>query len=324
MSEPSAHPERRRKLLRAVMEAMSHLLPRNQRGEHTAAVWAFRRAETIMDMVRAGPLRHRLQGRRGEHPWPEVAGAYALGNATAPVAVCCLTSDDLVSPSASMTGVSIAGRLFTPNLGIEKVIRNVTANGSIRFLVVCGKESSIFRPAQALHALMAQGVTQERRIKGAVGHLPVLTNIDRARIETFRRQIELVDCTGETNLAVLAQRAGSLAERSPGHFEEAWNPTTVGPAQSAKAAGDDCGTESFTTIRPGGKLTPLAYDPKGFFVIMVEPDKREIVCRHYRLDNTPAHEPRTFGRDDTAWSVAGRPDQPDESRRLYRRRARQG
>jgi tetrahydromethanopterin S-methyltransferase subunit A len=36
----------------------------------------------------------------------------------------------------------------------------------------------------------------------------------------------------------------------------------------------------------------LAYDPKGFFVIDLDRDRREIICRHFLPDNTPAHEMR--------------------------------
>jgi tetrahydromethanopterin S-methyltransferase subunit A len=37
---------------------------------------------------------------------------------------------------------------------------------------------------------------------------------------------------------------------------------------------------------------PLAYDPKGYFVITLDRPAGEIVIRHYLSDNTPAHEMR--------------------------------
>src|SRR5467141_1848583 len=53
--------------------------------------------------------------------------------------------------------------------------------------------------------------------------------------------------------------------------------------------------ESFTSIRPGGQREPLLYDPKGYFVISIDPDQKEIILRHYLHDHTPAHEMRGRG-----------------------------
>lgn len=49
------------------------------------------------------------------------------------------------------------------------------------------------------------------------------------------------------------------------------------------------------SIRPGGQREPLIYDPKGYFVITIEPETREILLRHYLPDHTPAHEMRGRG-----------------------------
>jgi len=55
-----------------------------------------------------------------------------------------------MQPLSTLPGVAIAGRVYVPNLGIEKIIRNVTANPRLRFLLLCGKESPVFHPGQAL------------------------------------------------------------------------------------------------------------------------------------------------------------------------------
>src|SRR5207245_9374864 len=49
---------------------------------------------------------------------------------------------------------------------------------------------------------------------------------------------------------------------------------------------------SFASIRPGSQRETLIYDPKGYFVISIDPDQREIILRHYLPDHTPAHEIR--------------------------------
>src|SRR5437899_2437649 len=59
---------------------------------------------------------------------------------------------------------------------------------------------------------------------------------------------------------------------------------------STSAAG-----ERFTSIRPGGQREPLLYDPKGYFVISIDPEQKEIILRHYLPNHTPAHEMRGRG-----------------------------
>jgi len=224
--------------------------------------------------------------------WPVASGAYAIGDPTAPVAVCTLTSNELMTPLARLPGAAIAGRLYTVNLGIERIVLNVTTNPAIRVLLLCGKESPVFQPAQGLRALHADGVDAEGRIVGATGHLPVLRNVPRARIDRFRRQIELVDAVGETDIAVLQARVGELARRAPGPFSSGQDDNTSFPAKLERAASGADVALPFVSIQPGGKRQPLAYDPNGFFIITLDRGAGEIILRHYLPDNTPAHEMR--------------------------------
>ena len=85
--------------------------------------------------------------------WPAIAGTFEVGDPQAPVAVCALTSEDLVTPLAHLPGVAIAGKVYTANLGIERILVNVTTNPAIRFLLLCGKDSPLFHPGQSLVAL---------------------------------------------------------------------------------------------------------------------------------------------------------------------------
>jgi tetrahydromethanopterin S-methyltransferase subunit A len=192
----------------------------------------------------------------------------------------------LIPLVAHLPGVAIAGRLYTPNLGVEKIILNVTSNAAIRFLLLCGKESPVFYPAQALQSLISDGVTPEKRIIAARGHLPVLNNLSLARIETFRRQVELVDCTGETRIELIEQTLHELIARNPGAFVEKREREERNEMETAQQQ------PSFAPLRPGGQRQPLAYDPKGFFVITLDRDAGEIVLRHYLPDTFPAHEMR--------------------------------
>jgi tetrahydromethanopterin S-methyltransferase subunit A len=244
------------------------------------------RMEAMRDLLMAGPIRRGIRRTGGHQAWPVTPGAYVVGNPTAPVAVCTLTSNELMQSVVTLPGVAIAGRVYTPNLGIEKIILNVTANPAIRFLLLCGKESPVFHPAQALRLLLSEGVTAEKRIISAEGHVPVLNNLTHTRIETFRRQIELIDHTGETRMEVIEHSLQALLKRNPGAFMKQSD-------EERKEDGEAMQPElAFTPIRPGGQRQPLVYDTKGFFVITLNREAGEIILRHHLPDNTPAHEMR--------------------------------
>jgi tetrahydromethanopterin S-methyltransferase subunit A len=214
--------------------------------------------------------------------WPVIAGGYQVGDPQAPVAVCALTSEDLIAPLVGHAGVAIAGKVYTANLGIERIVVNVTANPAIRFLLLCGKDSPIFHPGQSLVALAESGLDEQRQIIGALGYEPFLRTVDAEAVARFRRQVEVVDWTGEEDLTTLEEGIAGLAARSPGRF-------AAGGA-SAGVASMPSFEERFTPIRPGGQREPLQYDPKGYFVITLDREREEITLRHYLPDHTPAHE----------------------------------
>jgi len=213
--------------------------------------------------------------------WPVIAGTFEVGDPQAPVAVCSLTSEHLIAPLVRLRGVAIAGKVYTANLGIERIVVNVTANPAIRFLLICGKDSPLFRPGQSLAALAEAGLDAERRIVGAVGYEPILSALVAERVAQFRRQIEVLDWTGEEDLGTLERRIESLVARTPGRL-----------AVADAAANLPSFAERFTVLRPGGQREPLQYDPKGYFVISLDREAGEIVLRHYLTDHTPAHQMR--------------------------------
>ena len=220
--------------------------------------------------------------------WPVMPGTYQVGDPNGPVAVCALTSERLVGPLVALPGVAIAGMIYTANLGITRIIVNITSNPAIRFLLICGKDSALFKPGQSLVALSEKGVDDKRRIIDAAGYDPVLPSIDPDQVAQFRKQVEVLDWTGEEDLQVLQERVKSLSERNPGVF-------VTGPKETSATRKQ----EEFVSIRPGGQREPLLYDPKGYFVIMIEPEQKEILLRHYLPDHTPAHEMRGRGATST-------------------------
>ena len=216
--------------------------------------------------------------------WPVMPGTYQIGDPNGPVAVCALTSERLISPLVALPGVAIAGMVYTANLGITRIIVNITSNPAIRFLLICGKDSALFKPGQSLVALSEKGVDEKRRIIDAAGYDPVLPSIDPAQVAQFRKQVEVLDWTGEEDLEVLQDRVKSLSDRNPGVFMTEQKEANIARRQ-----------EEFVSIRPGGQREPLIYDPKGYFVITIESEQGEILLRHYLPDHTAAHEMRGRG-----------------------------
>src|SRR5437660_11768474 len=74
--------------------------------------------------------------------WPVVGGRYIVGNPERSVAVCTLASSDLVDKIGERDEVAIVGRLYTLNLGLEKVVWNIVSNPAIRFLILCGDDTA--------------------------------------------------------------------------------------------------------------------------------------------------------------------------------------
>jgi tetrahydromethanopterin S-methyltransferase subunit A len=284
IKKPTQEMPGRRSPLHTLMRLLRRLMPADKQGENTLAVQMIYRLDKMKDLLKAGPLRRLWQQKCGKDAWPVTSGTYIVGDPSAAVAVCVLTSAELIESLAHLPGVAITGLVYTPNLGIEKIICNVTTNRAIRFLLLCGKESPVFHPAQTLRALLADGVAPDKRIIGAQGPLPVLKNVSPAQISAFRNQVELVDCTGTTDLPALIDHIQSLVQRNPGPFAQ--------EEQRFSAGMEETQPERFVRLQPGGKRQPLAYDPNGFFIITLHRARHEIIVRHYLPDNTPAHEMR--------------------------------
>lgn len=260
-----------------IMGLLRKVMPHNDQGENDRAVRMFNR------MLKARDFFDRQQHYL-DRAWPVTSGDYIIGNPEGSVAICTLTSAELMKPLVTNNRVAIAGRLVTVNLGIEKIIRNIISNPNIRYLLVCGKDSPVFHTVQGLNCLFQNGVDHEKRIMDAAGHYPVLRNISLEQIELFRKQCEFIDYAGELDLTHINVEITALSDKKVQPLSRS------NLLQSRK---NEMETESsFKKLKPGGQRDPLVNDPNGFFVITLDRAADEIVVRHYLPDNTPAHEMR--------------------------------
>jgi tetrahydromethanopterin S-methyltransferase subunit A len=130
--------------------------------------------------------------------YPPEEGRYVRGNDYSPVAVCViLDTFDYAIPSdlnelvmcGTDTGAALSGMLQTENLGLEKIICNIVANPNIRYIVLCGRESTGHLPGEALLLLKQNGVDEARRIISSQALTPYLSNIPIELIDRFNTQI---------------------------------------------------------------------------------------------------------------------------------------
>lgn len=201
--------------------------------------------------------------------WPPLPGDYRVLRFAAPIAVCALHSRKLGEAIRQRrpTGLSIVGSLETENLGIERLVANVTANPHIRRLLLCGEDSARqvgHFPGQSLVALIENGIDQDHRIIGARGRRPLLPNLDASVVEHFRRQVEIIDRRGVEDADALAALIAEQAAHAPAPMDTVPDGC---PRVEAIEAGDPAA---------------LVLDPAGYVVISIDRQRGILLAEHYR------------------------------------------
>ncbi len=195
--------------------------------------------------------------------WPVTEGRYKIGNRDSPVAVCTMATMEMDLP---MDRISICGKCVTENIGIEKIIKNTISNPALRFMIFCGKISNGHFVGQAVDSLVKNGVDKEKRIVGAKGAMPILKNLTEKEIEHFRRQITPVLMPGETDVEKIMEKV-----------EECWK-KNPGPLEADGVASEDV---ERIAAEPSDFVK---LDKKGYFIILPDREKKEIIVEHYSND----------------------------------------
>jgi len=121
--------------------------------------------------------------------WPIEMGDYFIGNKKSSIAICTLT--DTILPKTIIDElkeqVAIAGFCETENIGIEKIVKNIITNSSIRYLILCGNDSGNDKmghlSGQAILSLHENGISENEKIIGVKGKRPVLKNVTPEQIK---------------------------------------------------------------------------------------------------------------------------------------------
>lgn len=205
--------------------------------------------------------------------WPPIGGDFVLGNAASPVAVCTLASRSLLPSLAGRPEIAIAGRVFTENVGVERMVQNLVANPRLRVLILCGRES-LHQTGQTILSLHRNGLSRDGRVVGAGGPEPFLTNLSPDELRRFQESVEVVDLIGEMNVDVVLDQARRSA------VPDSTTVFTAADAPSEKRTSDPRAEVERIQATPDDRAA-WRYDPSGFFLIFVDREAGGLQVEHY-------------------------------------------
>src|SRR5215212_8242125 len=142
---------------------------------------------------------------------PPIVGDVVFGGMDSPVAVCTLASRTLLPALAGRPEIAVAGRVYTENVGIERMVQNLAAFESVRFLIVCGRETR-HKVGQTILALHRSGLDEGGRVVGSESPEPVLPGLTAGQLRAYQERISVVDMIGVVDAEAIVGRARALAE----------------------------------------------------------------------------------------------------------------
>ncbi len=210
--------------------------------------------------------------------WPFVPGDYiaTCHGADCPVAVTTLASVDLAEKLAHRKPkeLCIVGKTETENIGIDKLIKNVITNRTIRVLVVAGLDTEGHYSGQTILSLYKNGVDENMKVIGSKGRRSVLTNVTRDEIAVFRKQVKVVDMIGCQDANVIIKKIQEVSKE-------------LGSTCSCLVCDDSSAPANLPlteNIQARG-FSKVTMDKAGYFVIMPQASTGTIVVEHYSYDN---------------------------------------
>ncbi len=201
--------------------------------------------------------------------YPE-QGEFIIGKEKCSVAISTLCSDDLPEIIKNHLGsgnFAVIGKTHTENIGIEKVIKNTASNPSIRFLILCGKDSKGHMAGQSMVSLFNNGIGYDKRIINSKGQRPILKNLELTEVEHFRSQVKIIDLIGSEDIAEIEERVHSCLENNLGRFDKTLH----------------LRKKPLVETRMPERLI---LDPSGFFIIYPKKEEGKIYLEHYFKDGT--------------------------------------
>ena len=201
-----------------------------------------------------------------------LAADVVFGNEASPIAVCTLTSRRLLPALAGRDEIAIAGRCHTENIGVERMVQNLVANPRLRYLILCGQETS-HRVGQTVLSLHRNGLDTGRRVVGSTAPEPILPNLGPEELRAFQTRVRVVDMIGEVDPDQILERARQLGAAEP-------IATDSSPEDAAPAVRGPEHTVEHVVASPDA-AADWEYDPAGYFVISVDRQSARLLVAHH-------------------------------------------
>ena len=134
---------------------------------------------------------------------------FYFGNSDSSIAICTLSSIDLLKNFANseiLNQISIVGRLFSENKGIDSIIKYVNKNPKVDTIIVCGKEVWGHKSGHSLFQLHKNGSDQNNRIIDSTSPDPFLT-VSKSEIKYFQDNVNLVDLINVTEFELILKKS---------------------------------------------------------------------------------------------------------------------
>ena len=123
------------------------------------------------------------------------------GNSKSSISICVLSSITLlkkIENSELMNDISLVGRLFSENKGIDSIVRYVNSNPNVETIIICGKEVWGHKSGYALLSLYKNGIDANGKIINSSSPDPYLT-VTQKEVEKFQSQVRIINKIGITN-----------------------------------------------------------------------------------------------------------------------------
>ncbi|OJX40359.1 MAG: hypothetical protein BGO78_15170 [Chloroflexi bacterium 44-23] len=175
-------------------------------------------------------------------------------------------------------GLAIVGKTETENIGIDKIVKNIITNPSIKYLIVSGTEPHGHESGKTLLALSQHGIDDKGRVIGSPGKHPILRNVSWEEVEIFREQVRVIDMVGCSDPKVISLQVEALASEAEISYEctDCLEPSSPPVLISA--------VPTVTVTNEPEQVVKM--DKAGYFVIVPLAEKELINVEHYAYDNT--------------------------------------
>ena len=224
-----------------------------------------------------------------EDKWPYVAGEYYAfcGGDYCPVAVSTLGDTELAERLAKNhpDELCIVGKTETENIGVDKVIKNVITNPTIKYLLLVGQEPKGHKSGETFISLSKNGVDDKMRVIGSTAKKPILRNVSVEEINSFINQVEVVNMIGYSDDNLIINEIKKLALKKKSVNAQTSCGCSNCNDEKLVALSEEKAMKKVELIQ-AKEPSNIIMDKAGYFVILPIPEKNIINVEHYSYDNT--------------------------------------